>query len=651
MSDKKTNGLVFGKFNPPHNGHIHLIKEALQQTTGDVYLLVFDHPELGGIPTAERADLIKQIIPDSRLHIVECYDSPKVDGTPESRVDLERYTEAKLPSGVTIDKVFCNEPYGELAAKQFNAEWVKVDPDRTLNHISGTEIRKSPDKNRGHLHPLVAAKIFKETTVVTPCDIKFSGAIDSADLDAALTAEKITQTEKQFKALNAEKDPNVHLHMQDWNVGEFDQPHLPVVIGPLKDKAGFSKQKGIRLLDMAVRMPGQGWAIPKELEQFKESIQMAWNHERAINPDIDNYYVYVTVDQKLVQPNKTQRRPGYHSDAFETSETTDEHSKVDNTYIVYDAIPTLFQPGPFPLKGKVDPEDCEAVLKYFDKKSEGKPPITYPPHTMVKLTPYDIHTPAVNETGKTVERTFIKISFSKKPYNLIGNRINDTPDAKGKPILDYSGWEWVERDPHARNHRNRVVNWRREDHDRFTMVDTATIDFTQKDIAADWLKGPVEYAHRVEPVNAERVAAGEVLFTRHGDFNITYNISQANDWKITTSQGDQYLISDKKFKERYHTSKQDEQGRYLPKGLPQPVLEITKDVCMRSPWGSMQYLSTGSKLTQDAEGKTYGIHARNYNASYEKCEPAKDMPDTKIKAVDAITEVPHEQVARKEASL
>ena len=64
-----------------------------------------------------------------------------------------------------------------------------------------------------------------------------------------------------------------------------------------------------------------------------------------------------------MQPNKTQRRPGYHSDAYETEETDSgaaEGKTADNTYVVYDAIPTHFQPGPFPLAGVVDPEDCSA---------------------------------------------------------------------------------------------------------------------------------------------------------------------------------------------------------------------------------------------------------------------------------------------------
>ena len=66
----------------------------------------------------------------------------------------------------------------------------------------------------------------------------------------------------------------------------------------------------------------------------------------------------------------------------------------------------------------------QAVLAYFDKLSEGRLPVHYPRHVMVKLTPFDVHTPALNDTNVVVERTFVKVAFSKKPYNLIGASVS-----------------------------------------------------------------------------------------------------------------------------------------------------------------------------------------------------------------------------------
>lgn len=160
-----SNGLIFGKKNPPHNGHLNFINNALAEVSGQLYLLLFDHPELGGIPTPERARLIKEIINNERLVVIECYNSPKADGSPESLKALEAYTKAHLPQNVTIAKVFCNEAYGKAAAEQFNAQWVMLDPERRAFPISATEIRNNPQAHRQFLHPLVAASLFGETGI------------------------------------------------------------------------------------------------------------------------------------------------------------------------------------------------------------------------------------------------------------------------------------------------------------------------------------------------------------------------------------------------------------------------------------------------------------------------------------------------------
>lgn len=416
------------------------------------------------------------------------------------------------------------------------------------------------------------------------------------------------------RALNpANQNDDDLFTMKTWDVSAFGEPHLPVTVAALPDPEAFSAQRGLRILDMAIYMPGQGWAVPQELKQFTDTVMLAYRHERMINPNISRNYVYITVDQKRVEPQTTQRRPGYHSDAYETEETGDavEGRTADNTYIVYDAIPTHFQPGPFPLVGVVDPEDCAAVLAYFDALSEGKPPVHYPLHTMVKLTPFDVHTPALNETDKPVDRTFVKIAFSEKPYNLVGNRINDTPGADGKPLLDYSGWEWVGRDPVSRNHRNRIIDWRRPDKEKFRRVSVSDVDFQAP---ASWLKGKVFHAARTQASHAVPAVAGAVLTTHVGDFVVTYNIAQEGDWKITTAAGDSYFISGRKFRARYDAQLRFLGGMFRPRGAVQPMLETAEPVCLHAPWGAMQYLPTGSVITRSPEGDIYGIHSANRDA-------------------------------------
>ena len=47
----------------------------------------------------------------------------------------------------------------------------------------------------------------------------------------------------------------------------------------------------------------------------------------------------------------------------------------------------------------------------------------------------------------------------------------------------------------------------------------------------------------------------------HGSFRSTFNIAQPGDWRITTSQGDQYFLGDAQFRRRY---REGGRGRVLP---------------------------------------------------------------------------------------
>ena len=45
--------------------------------------------------------------------------------------------------------------------------------------------------------------------------------------------------------------------------------------GVLEERDAFSRAAGLRVLDLAIRMPGRGWAVPRALSQFAEVIRLA----------------------------------------------------------------------------------------------------------------------------------------------------------------------------------------------------------------------------------------------------------------------------------------------------------------------------------------------------------------------------------------
>jgi hypothetical protein len=363
-------------------------------------------------------------------------------------------------------------------------------------------------------------------------------------------------------------------------------------------------------------MPKKGWKIPVELEQFVELFEQVIAHETLLNQDLDNYYVYITVDQLQVSPGTTQRRPGWHSDSYITKETrvnankaithTGEPLETDSVYVIADCIPTSFLPGPFSLHD-INPEDCDAVLQRFEECAKQKTPITYPDYTILRLDPYAVHTPSINESSMSPTRTFIKISFSRNMYNKLGNAHNH--------LFDYN-WPMVPRNLAVRNHPNTISGWNRADRDKFLLISPADVDFSKDTCTLAWAEPALFYAIKKEGVKAQPAVEGEVLFTEVDSFVVALNVARKNDWKITTKQGDQYFLSDKQF-EQFYTEHADAQGFYSPRHQALKMVKLTQDVCFQAPWGSMQYVPAHSVLVYRSENDIYAIHKKNFECAYE----------------------------------
>ena len=238
-----------------------------------------------------------------------------------------------------------------------------------------------------------------------------------------------------------------------WDIREFGKVNLPEIIGQVSPKfSAFRENNRIRVLDMPIYMPGQGWKIPSEIaDQFGELISLVEKSENRFEGGLQEHYVYITIDQKIVQKGSTGRRAGAHSDAYveskgaqiditpENIETLSNQPSetVGHTYVISDVLPTEFFSVPFPLtKGS-----CGEALRTFEEIAASAVPVTYPTNTLLRMDPFVVHRCAISPI--TTPRTFVKISVSKKRYARIGNTIN--------PSFQYD-WEMTARSPHTRNH-------------------------------------------------------------------------------------------------------------------------------------------------------------------------------------------------------
>ncbi|HLW02571.1 MAG TPA: AAA family ATPase [Ktedonobacterales bacterium] len=150
------NGLVIGKFYPPHRGHKYLIDTAQGQVE-HLVVLVCDDPRQS-IPATLRAEWLREIHPGADVQVIP--DTVADDDSP----GWADYTRRWL--GYSPDVVFTSEDYGVAYAHYLGCEHVSVDRERRHVPISGTAIRANPLAHWDYLEPCVRAYFAKRICVL-----------------------------------------------------------------------------------------------------------------------------------------------------------------------------------------------------------------------------------------------------------------------------------------------------------------------------------------------------------------------------------------------------------------------------------------------------------------------------------------------------
>lgn len=430
--------------------------------------------------------------------------------------------------------------------------------------------------------------------------------IQKLSLHLPLEVEEKKQLTQQIIELNPKSSLVELFCTKPWSIDAFNEPHLPTVVGQLENLEEFSKRSGdqyLLLMDMLIRHFGKGWKIPIELSQFAEVINKAAKFERLINPNYNNYDVYITIDQREVNPGESQRRTGWHADSFINTETrfdaSDENINIetDSIYLVSDCIPTEFCAGPFPFNN-IDPNDTEQVLKHFENIAKNKYVVTYPAGIILRLTSECIHQVGISKFKSIVPRTFCKITFKKtgQQLNREGNKINKLFDLN---------WPMFPRDSNKRNHSS-IISLYHQNTDEHRLLSKQELNrlFYFPD-----LQHALKKAH---PVSAYLATPGELLQTIQENFLTTVNIAKPGDWKITTMKGVQYFLSSEKMDLYYEKACT---STFTPKPKLICYVELKEPIRIMAPWKSMQYLRRGDYLV-NRDNEFYGVLRADFEAHY-----------------------------------
>lgn len=197
-------------------------------------------------------------------------------------------------------------------------------------------------------------------------------------------------------------------------------------------KEGYGKepnQVGEFLLDvdemmfymyLPIKMPNSSEVyLPERLGVFKPLVIASAS---AVDDDVAyQSHIYITAKHVYVTPTDKANRFGWHSDGFMTN---------DKNFIWMDCCPTEFAIQPLSLI-----QDEHKSLKQMQNEIDDKNIIKYPTNQLLMLDQFNIHRVSESDSYSGM-RTFVKISFSKRKYNLKGNSHNY--------MIDYD-WKMYER--------------------------------------------------------------------------------------------------------------------------------------------------------------------------------------------------------------
>lgn len=215
-----------------------------------------------------------------------------------------------------------------------------------------------------------------------------------------------------------------------WDASQFDHVHSPVPIGEVVEKNSFKEVGLPRCSHLPVKMINSTeFRIPNEYLNFKEVFAQILQTELALNPNIQSYYAYLTIDQRFVPSGHSQRIKGAHVDGIPRNRNSPNSQLIDHCYIVCDSLPTKFYLHPFPEMKRCDLEKHDFCQVFDRVKDESKTYLTTP-YVIYLMNAYSVH--SAIDSDVDVIRTFLRLEFSTLIYDREGNSTN--------PFFDYH-WE------------------------------------------------------------------------------------------------------------------------------------------------------------------------------------------------------------------
>jgi HTH-type transcriptional repressor of NAD biosynthesis genes len=166
-------GITCGKFMPFHRGHELMIDFAAAVL--DHVVVMVAGKETDTVPLSLRYKWVAETYKGNpKVSVISFHDDityvgePDADGTIHDPIFWEKWVEAFRKAAPDATHFFSSDMYGKVAAEKLGIEWLPVDPDREMVHISGTKIRQQTTRNFDYLTLAAKKDLVKKVVVIGP---------------------------------------------------------------------------------------------------------------------------------------------------------------------------------------------------------------------------------------------------------------------------------------------------------------------------------------------------------------------------------------------------------------------------------------------------------------------------------------------------
>ena len=235
-----------------------------------------------------------------------------------------------------------------------------------------------------------------------------------------------------------------HMH-QPWDPAKYLVPRAPIDIGVVPDLDALDqafpplvfeseyRQTGTPVIDMPIKFPGSQFRVPAAFCRYAELLQQVVDYEAGVNVFMDRYFCYLTIDQAWVKTGKFHRRPGAHFDGIQGLRYQPK-LWPDHCYIVSSDTGTGTT---FYIQG-FDFRDANVAAVNWrplvHSLADEQTTVVAKAGHIYLIDAYVAH--RCTQSPTDVWRTFVRVEFSLKIYDKLGNSIN--------PLFrDQSSYPWL----------------------------------------------------------------------------------------------------------------------------------------------------------------------------------------------------------------